>query len=250
MSAATPDAPPDATPAAGYRVTLDTFQGPLDLLLYLVKRQEIDILDVPVALLAEQFLQFLAAMRELAVETAGDFLVMAATLLEIKVRSLLPATAEPEETPDEPDPRRELVRQLVEYRQFKDAAAALEHRAEKAAESVPRTQPPEPKRAGAPAVRAVELWDVVNAFARLLRETQLAPLTTVQVDETPQHVHEERVRGRLRAEPRVSLRALFAPPHTKARLIGLFLAVLELVKGQAATLEQAEPFAEIWLVAA
>jgi segregation and condensation protein A len=232
-----------------YLVALDTFHGPLDLLLYLVKRNEVDILDVPVAKLADQFLEFLAAVREVDVELAGDFLVMAATLMEIKARSLLPDDAEPDEG-DEPDPRRELVRQLLEYRRFKDAAAALEERAERQSVRLPRAAPPEPAQPGAPPVRPVELWDLVSAFARLMRETQALAPTAVVVDDTPQHVYEGEVRERVLAAGRLAFRDLFTPPHHKARLIGLFLAVLELIKGREIGLEQPEPFGEIWLTAA
>ncbi len=229
-----------------YLVALDTFHGPLDLLLYLVKRNEVDVLDIPIAKLADQFLEFLAAVREVDVELAGDFLVMAATLMEIKARSLLPADAEPGDG-DEPDPRRELVRQLLEYRRFKDAAAALEERAERRGARLDRVAPEEPATPGAPPVRPVELWDLVSAFARLMRETRALEPTAVVVDDTPQHVYEAEVRDRVRAAGRLAFRDLFAPPHHKARLIGLFLAVLELVKNRELGLEQPEPFGEIWL---
>ena len=110
-----------------YTVALDAFHGPLDLLLFLVKRNEVDVLDIPIAALADQFRDYLLVMQNLDVELAGDFVVMAATLMEIKSRMLLPAGAHAEdEEPD--DPRRELVKQLLEYRKFKDAASALEER--------------------------------------------------------------------------------------------------------------------------
>lgn len=229
-----------------YTVALDTFHGPLDLLLFLVKRNEVDVLDIPIAKLADQFLEFLTVMREVDVELAGDFLVMAATLMEIKARSLLPAeVVEGEE--EEADPRRELVKQLLEYRKFKDAAAALEERAERQGTRLARVAPEEPTKPNTPVVRPVELWDLVSAFARLMRETQALHPTAVVVDDTPQHVYEEQVRDRVRAAGRVAFRDLFTPPHQKARLIGLFLAVLELIKGREVWLDQPEPFGEIWL---
>jgi segregation and condensation protein A len=230
-----------------YQVSLDSFHGPLDLLLYLVKRNEVDILDIPIARLTEQFLEYLDVVRALDVEQAGDFLVMASTLLEIKSRMLLPAS--PGEIADEEvgDPRRELVRQLLEYRKFKDAAGALEARAEEQAARVPREPPEEQTPAGAPAVRAVELWDLVSSFARLMRETAALQPTPIVNDETPQHLYEQAVRKRLAEEGRVRFRDLFTPPYQRARLLGLFLAVLELIKRQEVWLEQSEPFAEIWL---
>ena len=112
-----------------YTVALDAFHGPLDLLLYLVKRSEVDVLDVPVAAVADQFLDYLRVMRDLDLDVAGDFLVMAATLMELKSRALLPDEAAGPAGADKPDPRAELVKQLIEYRKFKEAAAALEERA-------------------------------------------------------------------------------------------------------------------------
>ena len=231
-----------------YLVALDTFHGPLDLLLYLVRKNEVDVLDVPVAKLADQFLEFLAAVREVDVELAGDFLVMAATLMEIKARSLLPEGSD-EENPDEPDPRKELVRQLLEYRTFKDAAAALEERAEARGARLARVAPEEPAKPGAPPVRPVELWDLVSAFARLMRETHALRPQTVIVDDTPQHVYEEEIRRRVAVAGRLAFRDLFAPPFHKGRLIGLFLAILELIRARALRAEQPDAFGEIWLSA-
>src|SRR5262245_56325358 len=154
-----------------YTVALDAFHGPLDLLLYLVKKHEVDVLDIPIATIAEQFREYLQSLGELDVEFAGEFLVMAATLMEIKSRMILPAEAQAADD-EQPDPRRELVKQLLEYRKIKDAAAALEERAEAQGTRVPRVEPPPTTGPAAPVVRPVELWDLVSAFARLMRETQ------------------------------------------------------------------------------
>jgi segregation and condensation protein A len=228
-----------------YTVALDSFHGPLDLLLYLVRRNEVDVHDIPVSELTAQFLEYLRVVRELDVELAGDFLVMAATLCEIKSRALLPAEAAADAAEPQ-DPRRELVRQLLEYRKYKDAAAALEKAAEVAARRVPR-QPEAFDRPDA-AVRPVELWDLVSAFARLMRETQAAGPTVLAADDTPQEVYEARVAAAVRAAGRINFRDLFEPPYRKATLLGLFLAVLELIKRRAVWAEQPEPFGEIWLV--
>ena len=231
-----------------YTVELDAFHGPLDLLLYLVKRNEVDVLDIPIARLADQFLAYVLAMRDLDIEFAGEFLVMTATLMEIKSRSLLPADAQVADD-DAPDPRRELVRQLLEYRKFKDAAAALEARAEEAGTRVARQEPPEPAADRGPKVRAVELWDLVSAFARLMRETQALQPTTILVDDTPQHVYEAQLRERVAAAGgRLPFRDAFLPPYFKARLIGVFLAVLELIRHRGLGLEQPESEGEIYLV--
>src|SRR5215831_18650612 len=128
-----------------YQVNLETFRGPLDLLLYLVKRDEVDVRDIPIARVAEQFKEYLDVLALIDVERAGDFLVMAATLMEIKSKMLLPRA--PEAAEAEEDPRLELVRQLVQYKRFKDAAALLEARAEEQSQRLPRQPPAGPSAA-------------------------------------------------------------------------------------------------------
>jgi segregation and condensation protein A len=231
-----------------YSVELDTFHGPLDLLLHLVKRNEVDILDIPIARVAEQFLEYLHVMQSLDMDLAGDFVVMAATLMEIKSRMLLPAGSQ-EEAEEGDDPRRELVKQLLEYRRFKDAAAALEACVERQGERMPRHEVFEPAAKANPAVRPVELWDLVSAFARLVRETQSLQPTTIAVDDTPQHVYEARILERLARDGRILFTDAFNPPYWKPRLIGIFLAVLELIRNHGVGLDQPEDAGEIWLVA-
>jgi segregation and condensation protein A len=230
-----------------YQVNLDTFRGPLDLLLYLVKHDEIDIRDIPIARVTAQFLDYMRLIELIDVELAGDFLVMAATLMEIKSKMLLPRDAEAAD--EEGDPRQELVRQLLEYKKFKDAAALLEAQAEKHMSRLPR-QTVEPAAELDPAqqpLRAVELWDLVSAFGRLMRETLALAPQQIVIDETPIHVHMESIVARLEREPRLSFRDLFTPPYTRGRLLGLFLAILELIKARQVVAEQPEPFGEIVL---
>jgi segregation and condensation protein A len=227
-----------------YQVELDTFRGPLDLLLYLVKRNEVDICDIPVARLAEQFLEYLNVIQSIDVEWAGDFLVMAATLLEIKSRLLLPRGEETAEA--EPDPRQELVKQLLEYKRFKDAAALLEAQAEQQLARVPR-QPvalPSPSPAQQP-LRRVELWDLVSAFGRLMRETTALQPKQIVMDETPLQVTMERLLEQLAQREPLRLTDLFTPPHTRGRLLSLFLAILELIKGRQIQAEQEERYGDI-----
>jgi segregation and condensation protein A len=230
-----------------YQVNLDdTFHGPLDLLLYLVKRDEIDVLDIPIARVAEQFLGYLNVLQWIDVEQAGDFLVMAATLMEIKSKMLLPRVDEPEEEAE--DPRLDLVRQLIEYKKYKEAAALLEARAEEQSFRVPRQ--PRPAPALDPAqepLRQAELWDLVSAFGRLMQETLSQQAQQIVVDHTPMHVYMEEIVQRLGEAPAVPFSALFTPPHHRARLVGMFLAVLELIKRSVITAEQPEAFGDILL---
>lgn len=234
-----------------YRVDLPAFHGPLDLLLYLVKRHEVDVLDIPVAAIAEQFRAYLEVIQVVDVEMAGDFVVMAATLMEMKSRLLLPRPESPAaaaEQAEAEDPRRELVKQLIEYKKFKDAAAKLDHLAADQQKKLPRlpvAQPAAP--AGPPPVRPVELWDLLAAFGRLMQEAESLQTRTIIADDTPQEVYRQHVLARLKRDGRVEFRDLFEPPYYRVRLVGLFLAVLELIKNRAITLEQAEPFGDIWL---
>jgi segregation and condensation protein A len=229
-----------------YLVDLDSFRGPLDLLLYLVKKEEVDIRDIPIARVAEQFKQYLEVLQFIDVEGAGDFLVMASTLMEIKSKMLLPR-AEESEDGGPADPRLELVRQLLQYKRFKDAAAALEARAEQQSYRLSRQPLPTPAAATLPAVQPVELWDLVSAFARLMRETMALQPQQIVVDQTPLQVYIDLIVRRLEQEGPLSLSALFTPPRTRGRLIGLFLAVLELTKSKRVELEQEGTFGDIRL---
>jgi segregation and condensation protein A len=230
-----------------YQVDLDAFHGPLDLLLYLVKRNEVDVCDIPIARIAEQFLHYMEVLKLIDVERAGDFLVMAATLMEIKSRLLLPR-ADEEKEPDE-DPRQELVRQLIQYKQFKEAALQLEAQAEKQSSRLSRL-PVETFGGPDPAqqpLRQVELWDLVSAFGRLMRETLALQPQQIVVDQTPVHIYMEQILDSLRRESHISFAALFTPPHTRGRLVGLFLAILELMKRSELRAEQSDVFGDIVL---
>jgi segregation and condensation protein A len=232
-----------------YRVDLEVFRGPLDLLLYLVKRNEVDICDIPMARIVEQFLDYLRLLELIDVERTGEFLVMAATLMEIKSKMLLPRMEE--SSRENTDPRSELVRQLLEYRKFKDAARLLEEQAERQLSRLPREpfELEDPARAEQP-LRQVELWDLVSAFGRLMRETLALEPQQIVVDQTPLHVYMEMILERLARDGRTTLSALFTPPQTRGRLIGMFLAILELIRNWQIQGEQHETFGELWLTLA
>lgn len=233
-----------------YRVQLPDYHGPLDLLLYLVKKNEVDVRDIPIAVIAEQFQKFLDVLRIIDFEMVGDFLVAAATLAEIKSRMILPR-ADEASMDEAVDPRRELVQQLLEYRRYKEAAAHLEAQAFDRERRLPRgddqMQSPDSTH---PPIRPVELWDLVSAFARLIQEAEaLAPEQVVE-DDTPQHVHQAAVLDRVKSAGRLDFHNLFDRPYYRMRLIGIFLALLELVRSGAIRLEQDDPTGPIWLVVA
>lgn len=230
-----------------YQVDLDTFRGPLDLLLYLVKRNEVDIRDIPIARIAEQFWEYLHLLEMIDVECAGDFLVMAATLMEIKSKMLLPRVEELVQ--GDSDPRSELVRQLIEYRRFKDAAALLDAQAERHSTRLARqpTASDVPVDPSQQPLKQVELWDLVSAFGRLMRETQTLQPHQIIVDQTPVSVYMEQIVAQLETQPKLLFSSLFTPPHHRSRLVGIFLAILELIRNGRLIAEQHEIFGEIEL---
>ena len=230
-----------------YQVNLESYHGPLDLLLYLVRKNEVDILDIPIARIAAEFFDYLGILQTtIDIEWAGDFLVMAATLMEIKSRMLLPQKEEQAGEPAD-DPRREIVRQLMEYRRTKEAAGELERRIEERQFHVARTPPDDQEGATSPRFRPVEMWDLVSAFARLIRETQSHQSIDIGADDTPQTAFRDMIRRELASRGRLSLAEVIAPPRTRIRLIGYFLALLELLKLHEVFLEQTEEFGMIWL---
>ena len=232
-----------------YLVELVNFRGPMDLLLWLVKHNEVDLHDIPIAVILDQYLAYLGVIQYLDVEAAGEFLVTAATLMEIKSRLLLPRPPEAEAEDD--DPRLELVKKLIEYKKYKEAAALLEEHADRQATRLPRLPSERPVfDPAAQPLRKVELWDLVSAFGRLMRETIALQPKQIVMDETPIQVHMDRILDRLRQAGRLSFADVFTPPHTRGRLLGIFLAILELIKGRKIEAEQPEAFGEVWLVLA
>jgi segregation and condensation protein A len=234
-----------------FLVELEVFAGPLDLLLYLVRRHEVEISEIPVAPITEQFLAYLEVLRELNVDAVGDFLDVASTLLEIKSRALLPHVEEVEEPLD--DPRRELVERLLEYKKFKDAAAALDDRGRQWQQRFPRLADDLPAPSRDPAdqpIQEVELWDLVSALGRILRDRDAQRPESIVYDDTPVHVYIEQILARLRERGVVAFSDLFRPEQPKAVIIGLFFAVLELVRHHGVRVEQRDLYGEIWVLPA
>jgi len=235
-----------------YRVELDAFSGPLDLLLYLVRRQEVDILNLPIAEVTARFLEFLEVLQVLDLDLVGDFIVMASSLVEIKSRMALPGPEEPPElvAPDE-DPRADLVRQLLEYKRFKDASRLLEDHAADWQQRYPRLSDDRPRGGNDPSrdlIKEVELWDLVSALSRVLRKNTETTPSTVLYDETPIAVYIERIKERVRIEQRVPFTAFFAGKNSRSQIVGIFLAVLELLRHYKFRAEQPQEYHEIWIL--
>lgn len=232
-----------------FHVELTAFRGPLDLLLYLVRKHEVEIMDLPIAPITDQFLAHLEVLRQLDVDAVGDFLEMASALVEIKSRMVLPHADEVEE--ELADPRQELVLRLLEYKKFKDAASILEERGrawqERFSRQVLDFAGQERNLADEP-LRELELWDLVSAFGRIMREHRAEKPASIVYDETPIHVYMARIQERLQTSGRLPFSELFVPGMHKSTLIGIFLAVLELVRHHNAIAEQNELFGEIWVL--
>jgi segregation and condensation protein A len=234
---------------ADFRVELEIFRGPLDLLLYLVRKHELDILDLPVATITDQYLQYLTVLEQLDVNAVGDFLSMASMLIEIKSQMVLPRADEVEQEIE--DPRQELVRRLLEYKEYRDAASMLEERSRAWQQHYPRLVDDLPARNIAPdeePIHEIELWDLVSAFGRILRESVAVKPSTIVYDDTPIHAHMARIHARLLADGQVAFSSMFQRGMYKSTMIGIFLAVLELVRHHHVHVEQNEVFGEIWLL--
>ncbi len=240
-----------ALPINDYRVDLDIYNGPLDLLLYLIKRDEIDVYDIPISRITEQFLSYLEVLKALDLDKVGDFIVMAATLMEIKSKMLLPVSEDDEDEEEEEDPRLELVRQLLEYKRFKDAASTLSAWGEVQKRRVPRPGELDAFRQSEPEsdlprpLDRVELWDLVEAFAKLVRQTGLGMVGSIAYDDTPMEEHMRRILDLLEARTVVSFVELFEGAPNRSYMLGCFLALLELVRQNLVRCEQARDFGEI-----
>jgi len=232
-----------------YRVQFEVFEGPLDLLLYLVKKEEVDIYEVNLTKIATQFIEYIELMRELDLEVAGEFLVMASTLMYIKSRELLPVDqqvqAEGEE--DEEDPRWELIRQLLEYKKFKDAAAQLHQREAEQEKIFPRlsgklefepsSPPPRPE---------VSLFDLINAVSNVLKRFQQREGAR-DIFEDKWTVSEKIELLRQAVDTRAALKfsELFEQTTSRTEVVVTFLALLELIRLKHIVVSQPTPFSEI-----
>jgi segregation and condensation protein A len=248
-----------------YRVELEMYHGPLDLLLYLIKRDELDIYDIPIAQITESYMDHLQTLREMAkhegqggfdINIAGEFLVVAATLMEIKSAMLLPRQVQPT-TDGQPsaaqelaDPRYELVQKLLEYKRFKDSAAALDRRQQLHQDRFARYpakfdgQDDEPPPVD---LDEVQVWDLLSAFSRLMKEVggRGPGYHEVTYDDTPIDLHAADIEDRLLRDGKLTLRQLIVGRKTRSEMIGVFLALLELIRQKKILVQQEEDLTDI-----
>lgn len=236
-----------------YRVQIDLFSGPLDLLLYLVRRNEVDCAQLPISRITHQFLQFLEVLEFLDLELVGDFIVMASTLVEIKSRQVLPRAEEeiPEELPIGEDPSSELIQQLMEYKRYKDAALAMEQRAAEWQERYPRLSDDRPldgKDHSEDPIKEVELWDLVSALSRVLQKKVVEETSSIRYDDTPISTYIDRIAAQVRERGRVPFSEFFEGTNLRSKIIGIFLAVLELLRHHGFRADQVAEFGEIFVL--
>ena len=214
-----------------YPIRLRNFEGPLDLLLHLIKQHEVDIYDIPIALITAQYLEYIELMQEMDLDVAGEFLVMAATLIHIKSRLLLPRPAPEQEDPEE-DPREALVRRLLEHQKFKAAAELLHER-----ETVRSAQwsRPDERVAGIAGEEyepelEVDLFSLMTAFRNVLDRLKQRPRVPIPEEQIPIEVRIEQLLARLSETDACGFEDLFADVSHRAGLVVTFLALLEMIR--------------------
>ncbi len=239
-----------------YKVQIELFEGPLDLLLYLVRKEEVDIYQVNLTKIATEFIEHVELMRELDLEIAGEFLVMASTLVYIKSKELLPVDKQvtDEEDEEEGDPRWELIRQLVEYKKFKDVAEQLKGRAEEREQVYPRLAPKPDLEAAAASTLGpdskVSIFDLVNAVNAIIKRFDERDSESREIYEDKWTVSEkiEHIRVTLTNKKRFRFTALFADATSRSEVVVTFLAMLELIRMRQLRVDQEESFGEIDIV--
>ena len=235
---------------AEYKVQFEVFEGPLDLLLYLIKKEEVDIYEVNLTKLATQFIEHVELMRAFDLEVAGEFLVMASTLMFIKSRELLPVEQQVvvEDEGESEDPRWELIRQLVEYKKFKDAAAQLQTLELRQENIFPRRPGKiDFENAEVPAKAEAGIFDLLNAVNTVLKRFQQKEAGTREIFEDKWTVSEkmESVLATITGRGPVKFSELFATAANRSEVVCTFLALLELIRLKQLQCLQPEPFAEI-----
>lgn len=231
-----------------FQVELPNYRGPLDLLLYLVRKHELEPSTLSLAAITNQFIDYLSKLQEIDLNPVGEFVDVASTLIEIKSRYALPHAEDDEEPVDAA--REDLVARLLEYKQYRDAASVLEERARAAQQRFGRLAEDsihgDPNLLSQP-IREVELWDLVGAMSRLLRDANTSRGTSIVYDETPIHVFMQRIHERLCEESSFALSELFAAKMHKSTMISTFLALLELVRHHQVSTDQGDIHGEVWI---
>jgi len=233
-----------------YKVKLDIFEGPLDLLLYLIKKNELDIYNIPIALITKQYLEYIDILKTLNLDLAGEYLVLAATLLHVKSKLLLPET--PEEGEEEVDPRHELVEQLLEYQAFKNASQSLQARDVLERDvfirgAAPLVEAPPPDDEDHHAWQEIGLFELVDAFRQVLGNLGQPELMEIDLDRTSLADRINEIMDQLRERRSLTFTELLNGKPERRLVIYTLMALLELVKQRMIRICQAGPFGLIRL---
>lgn len=233
-----------------YQVSIEEFEGPLDLLLHLIKKNEVDIYNIPIAAITRQYLDYIDLMKDLNLDIAGEFLVMAATLIQIKSKMLLPPSVEEEAEEEEEDPRAELVRRLLEYQKYKEAAVMLGQR-ELLGRDIFARKFPSADLATCEAEEdpaEVELYELIEAFQRVLAKVSVENFHEVGADGVSIADKIAEVLSLLEGKEAVRFESLFLTEVTRDGLVVTFLAILELCKLKMIRISQARSLGTIWIM--
>ena len=230
-----------------YQVRIENFEGPLDLLLHLIKKNEINIYDIPIAMIAQQYLSYIEAMKGLNLTVAGEFLVMAATLLQIKSKMLLPVEQSAEDEEDGPDPREELVRRLLEYKTFKEAARQLDtqERMWRDIYSRPTVHREPDDESDDAMLDSIGLFDLVDALQTILNRNPGKKLLEIIPDNLTVRDRMNLILETLEGQESIGFEALFEASCHRLVIIVTFLALLELIRLRTVRVYQAENFGPI-----
>jgi len=244
MSRTQPPSPVD--PA--FRIELPTFEGPLDLLLHLIKQHELDILDLPIAFVSQRYLEYIDVMKELDLDVASEYLVMAAELARIKSKLLLPPSPDDDDDVDEDelDPRAELIRRLLEYQKYKKVAAELAARDLRGRDIFVREVPPPKSMEPAP-LREFSIFKLLEAFHKVLERTSRDAPFEISAERITIQARMSQITEALRARRHCSFFSLFEEARATYDVVVTFLAVLEMTKMRITRLYQSEHNAEIYL---
>lgn len=235
-----------------YEVKLDKFEGPLELLLHLIKKNELDIYDIPISIITKQYLEYLKFMKELNLEIAGEFLIMASSLLQIKSQMLLPSLDQDDPSAEEEDPRAELIRRLLEYQKFKEAAQSLENMDQTGRDIfVCRSTPSELEISqNENEIPDVELFELIEAFRSVISRIPVEKFHEVSPESINIADCIVEILSLIREKQNIRFHEIFAGKSSRESLIANFLALLELCKRKMIKTIQLDLFGEIWLTSA
>lgn len=239
-----------------FQVDLAQYSGPLDLLLHIVRREEVDLAKLPLVRIVDQYFDYLEVLVELQIDDVGDFLEVASLLMEWKSKQALPSAESFDSGEDgatsTDDYSEDMIQRLLEYKQIRDASRHLEEstrrwqlRYSRLSDDLPASRPGTDRQP----VEPIEIWDIVSAFGRILRERQPPTVAEIIQDDTPIQAYMANIHRLIVETRRVELTSLFEPGMHKSALVGMFLATLELTRHYGVTTDQSEPSQPIYLVA-